>query len=323
MRRLRIHPALREMLVEVRVHASDLIYPVFVRPGKNIRKAVPSMPGVFQYSADTLIKDLKKLEDQGLRAFMLFGVIDEKDKDESGSHILSQMSVVADTLRAIKRAGIGMLAAVDLCFCEYTSHGHCGIEDKTTGVDNRATALNLGKQAVQLAKAGADLIAPSGMMDGGVAAIRSTLSEAGYDHLPIMAYSVKYASAFYGPFRDAAASAPKHGDRRQYQQDPRRDRREAIEEAMRDVAEGADIVMVKPGLPYLDVLAELRGTLTTPLAAYHVSGEYAMLKAAAEKGWIDFEKVLMETLTSFKRAGASVILSYAAPDVLEILSDKS
>ncbi len=323
MRRLRVNPKLREMLVDTRVHASDLMYPVFVRAGSGVKREVASMPGVYQYSVDMLIPELQALESQGLCSFMLFGVIDQEDKDETGSHILSQTSIVAQALKAIKAAGIKMFAVVDVCFCEYTDHGHCGVLDKETGVENNQTVQNLGRQAVALAKAGADLIAPSGMMDGAVAGIRDALDDADYGQIPIMAYAVKYASSFYGPFRDAAESAPAHGDRRQYQQDIGRDRREAREEAMRDVEEGADIIMVKPGMVYLDVIAELRAELNQPIAVYQVSGEYAMMKAAAEKDWIDYDAVVMESLIAFKRAGASIILSYAVPDILRILTQKA
>jgi len=319
-RRTRIHPALREMLATVKVVPENLMIPLFIVPGKGVREPVSSMPGVFRLSADQAAEYLVPLVDKGLRAVMLFGVVPASDKDTTGSHALKADSVVATALKLLKARYPNVLFAVDLCFCEYTDHGHCGVPDHATTVHNASTVKNLGKQALALAKAGADMISPSGMMDGMVEGIRDALDEGGYDHLPIMAYSVKYASAFYGPFRDAADSAPSHGDRKQYQQDPRRGTAEAMAEAFADVDQGADIVMVKPGLAYLDVLATLRDAgLERPLAVYHVSGEYAMLKAASERGWIDHDRVLAETLTSFRRAGADIIITYAAPDALRLM----
>ncbi|MCA8939059.1 MAG: porphobilinogen synthase, partial [Planctomycetes bacterium] len=281
LRRNRISPILRDMLADTIVTANNLMYPVFVRAGKGIVNPINSMPGVSQFSCDTLVSHLGELVDKGLRAVMLFGIVDPSEKDETGSHILNEDSIVAQAIAAIREAKLDLLIAVDVCFCEYTDHGHCGVPDPITRVDNTETCYNLGTQALRLAEAGADIIAPSGMMDGAVIAIREALDPNGYSHLPIMGYSVKYASACYGPFRDAAESAPGEGDRKQYQQDIRRDHREAILEAEADVIEGVDIVMVKPGTLYLDVLARLKQEIDQPLAVYHVSGEYAMLKAAA------------------------------------------
>jgi len=283
------------------------------------------MPGVFQLSPDQAVHELKEAEAVGLRAFMLFGVIERKTKDEIGSAALDPDNIVCHTLKVVKSAGVKMLAVTDLCFCEYTSHGHCGVlTPEREGrcertVDNDATLERLGAQAVHHARAGADIIAPSGMMDGTVAAVRGALDEEGYTGLPILSYAVKYASAFYGPFRDAADSAPAFGDRKSYQMDPRR-RREALLEAKADLEQGADIVMVKPGLPYLDILRDLREAFDVPLAAYQVSGEYAMIKAAAQKGWLDEKAVMIETLTALKRAGADFILTYFAREAAKIAS---
>lgn len=322
MRRGRLNPVMRDLLADTFLTPNDLMYPVFVRPGEGVCNPIKTMPGINQYSPDTLIEHLKFIEQLGVRSIMLFGVISAEEKSVDGSHILREDSIVAESLRAIKDAGLSMLAAVDVCFCEYTSHGHCGIPHHQHAVDNDATLPRLGEQAVALAAAGADLIAPSGMMDGAVGVIRDALDASDFAGIPIMGYSVKYASHYYGPFRDAAESAPTHGDRRQYQQDYRRDLREALEEAARDVDEGADILMVKPGLPYLDVVKALRDEFTQPIAVYQVSGEYAMWKGAANQGWIDGDAVLRETLISFKRAGASLILTYAAPDAVKLMNAK-
>lgn len=323
LRRTRNHPALREALGDARVHAQNLMYPMFVRPGAGVIQPVASMPGVAQYSVDTLLTEVERLVALGLRSLLLFGVIDAAAKDEAGSHAWGEHAIVAEALKALKQKFPDLLLAVDLCFCEYTSHGHCGVPHPTTTVANHQTVVNLGLQAVALAKAGADLIAPSGMMDGAVRGIRCELDAAGFEHIPIMGYSVKYASAFYGPFRDVAESAPAYGDRRQYQMDPRRGFGEALLEAQADIAEGADIIMVKPGLPYLDILAQLRERVSQPLAAYHVSGEYAMLKAAGKAGWIDEDRVLRETLVAFRRAGASIVISYGVPRALELIQADS
>ncbi len=324
LRRLRGNAALRDMVVDVRLHPSSLILPLFVREGRGIRREVSSMPGVFQLSSDEVVKDLKKAEQLGLKAFILFGVLERHEKDHAGSAALDARNLICRTLQAVKKSGIGMAAITDLCFCEYTSHGHCGVlmkvgkRSRDVTVENDATLKRLATQAVNHARAGADMIAPSGMMDGAVAAIRSALDAKGFSNLPIMSYAVKYASSFYGPFRDAAESAPAFGDRRSYQMDGRR-RREALLEARADVEQGADVVMVKPGLPYLDILRELKNALDVPLAAYQVSGEYAMIKAAAQKGWLDEKAVMMETLTAMKRAGADLILTYYAREAARML----
>lgn len=316
LRRLRHLPALREMLVETRLHPADFILPLFIRGGRNIRREIHSMPGVCQLSPDQAVEDLKAAEQLGLKAFILFGVIEKEQKDADGSLALASKNIICETLRLIKKSGIRMAAITDICFCEYTSHGHCGVltpggHPHEVTVANDATLARLARQAVNHARAGADIVAPSAMMDGMVAAIRNGLDDAGFSQLPILSYAVKYASAFYGPFRDAADSAPAFGDRRAYQMDCRR-RREARLEARADLAQGADILMVKPGLPYLDVLRDLRDRVDVPLAAYQVSGEYAMIKAAAQKGWIDEKAVMLESLTALKRAGADLILTYYA-----------
>jgi porphobilinogen synthase len=316
LRRLRYSPVLREMVAEVRLHPANFILPLFVREGRQVRREVKSMPGVFQLSPDETVRELKAAAKLGIRGCILFGVIDRQAKDSRGSVALSPKNVVCRTLRMIKAEQLPVVAMTDLCFCEYTSHGHCGILAEGSGslpqtVDNDATLEILAQQAVNHAEAGADLLAPSGMMDGMVTAIRGALDQAGFWHLPIMSYAVKYSSAFYGPFRDAADSAPAFGDRRSYQLDCRR-RREARLEAQADLEQGADILMVKPALPYLDILRELRERVDVPLAAYQVSGEYAMIKAAARNGWLDEKAVMLESLTVIKRAGADLILTYFA-----------
>jgi porphobilinogen synthase len=321
LRRLRHSPVLRDLVAEVSLRPADLILPLFVREGLNIRTEVVSMPGVFQLSPDQIVAELRTAEKLGIKAFILFGVIEKKQKDDEGNAGVDPDNIVCHTLKLIKNSGIQMAAITDLCFCEYTSHGHCGIltdhqHDRT--VANDLTLPRLGQQAVNHARAGADIIAPSGMMDGMVGAIRSALDEAGFTQLPILSYAVKYASAFYGPFRDAAESAPSFGDRRSYQMDGRR-RREALLEARADLEQGADMLMVKPGLPYLDIIRDLRNEFQVPLAAYQVSGEYSMIKAAGQKGWIDEKAVMLESLVSLKRAGADLILTYFACDAAKAL----
>jgi porphobilinogen synthase len=318
-RRLRIDPILRDMVAETTLRPSDFVLPLFVRPGKNVRRPVASMPGVDQVSPDTAVKDLKAAAAAGVRSYLLFGVLDKKDKDPRGDCGHDPDGPVCQTLRRAKDAGIEMPAITDLCYCEYTSHGHCGIlTDTAETVDNDATIVRLGEQAVVHARAGADVIAPSAMMDGQVGAIRAALDAAGFRNTPILSYAVKYASGLYGPFRDAAESPPAFGDRRAYQMDFRGSR-EAVREAAADVAQGADIVMVKPGTLYLDVIRQVREAVDVPVAAYHVSGEYAMLKAAAANGWIDEDRVLLETMHAFKRAGASMVLTYYARKLAEML----
>jgi porphobilinogen synthase len=308
------------MAAETRLAASDFVQPLFVRKGKGVRRPVASMPGVEQLSPDTAVEELRRCRDAGVRSYILFGVLDQADKDPRGDCAHDPDGPVPVTIKRAKDAGIEMLAITDLCYCEYTSHGHCGIltGDAET-VDNDLTAPRLGAQAVMHAQAGADVVAPSGMMDGGVAAIRSALDAAGFRNTAILAYAVKYASGLYGPFRDAAESPPSFGDRRAYQMDFRTGTREALREALADVAQGADMVMVKPGTLYLDVIRAVREAVGVPVAAYHVSGEYAMLKAAAANGWVDEDRVLLETMHAFKRAGAGVVLTYYARKLAEML----
>ena len=310
MRRLRRTPALRRMVRETRLSADDLILPLFVCPGEGVERPVGSMPGVSQQSVDKLVETGKAVLDEGVPAVILFGI--PEHKDAVGSSAWSADGIVQRAVEALKRDVPDLVVTVDVCFCEYTDHGHCGVLDEGTGtVDNDATLENLARQSVSLAEAGADVIAPSDMMDGRVAAIREALDDAGFEHLPILSYAAKFASAFYGPFREAADSTPQFGDRRSYQMDPA-NRREALREVELDAEEGADLLMVKPALPYLDVLADLRVAFDHPLAAYHVSGEWAMLQAAAARGWIDGDRVLMESLVSIRRAGADLILTYGA-----------
>ncbi len=317
LRRLRLHPVLRDMVQETHLRVEDFIYPLFVRSGEGIKNEVASMPGVYQMSIDEAIKECGELKTLGIKAIILFGIPDVKDS--VGSEALCDHGIIAEAIRQIKRAHPDILVVTDLCFCEYTDHGHCGVLDLKLGtVDNDATLALLAKQAVVHAKAGSDMIAPSGMMDGMVAAIRAGLDEAGFSHIPIMSYSTKFASAYYGPFRDVAESAPSFGDRRSYQMNPA-NRREAILESIEDESEGADILMVKPALAYLDIVRDIKEVSMLPLAVYNVSGEYSMLKMAAKAGVIDYERVMMETLIGFKRAGADIIISYHAKEVAKLL----
>jgi porphobilinogen synthase len=322
-RRLRTLPQLRSSLAQTRLHRSDFIVPVFVREGRGVKREVPSMPGVFQMSVDVATDWLGQLAEQGITAFLAFGVIESSKKDAVGSAALDEKNVVCRLLQQTKSQKIPMTAITDLCFCEYTSHGHCGIlrgegSDKVT-VDNDATVQRLVQQAVNHARAGADLIAPSGMMDGAVAAIRAGLDAERFSEVAILAYAVKYASAFYGPFRDAAESAPQFGDRKSYQMDPAGGVREAIREAKLDVEQGADLVMVKPAGPYLDILAAVRSAVEVPVVGYQVSGEYAMLQAAAKQKWIDGDAAALESLLAIKRAGADLIVTYFAPMIAKML----
>ncbi len=319
-RRLRINEKLRELVTETVLTKKDFIYPLFVREGEGIKKEISSMPGVYQMSIDEILKECEVLKDLGLYSIILFGI--PSVKDSIGSDALSEEGIISRTVKAIKEAHPDIFVVTDLCFCEYTDHGHCGILDmKHKTVNNDATLEILGKQAVIHAKAGADMIAPSGMMDGMITAIREALDEEGFINLPIMSYSTKFASSYYGPFRDVAESAPSFGDRRSYQMNPA-NRREAILESLEDEAEGADILMVKPSLAYLDIVRDIREHTMLPLAVYNVSGEYSMLKAAQKAGVIDYEKVMMETMIAFKRAGADIIISYHAKEVAEILDRK-
>ena len=316
-RRLRINPAIRQMVRETSVCASDFIYPLFVVEGKGVKKEISSMPGVFQMSLDEILKECEIVRNLGIKAVILFGI--PSLKDSVGSDALSDDGIIATALRAIKDKFADLVVITDLCFCEYTDHGHCGILDHVhQTVDNDATLEISAKQALIHARNGADMIAPSGMMDGIIATLRGALDLSGYENLPIMAYSTKFASAYYGPFRDVAESAPSFGDRKSYQMDSA-NRLEAVSESLEDEAQGADILMVKPALAYLDVIRDLREATRLPICAYNVSGEYALLKAAAKAGVIDYERVMMETLVGFKRAGADLIISYHAKEAAQIL----
>ena len=316
-RRLRINPAIREMVRETSVAASDFIYPLFVVEGKGVKKEISSMPGVFQMSLDEILKECEIVRNLGIKAVILFGI--PSLKDSVGSDALSDDGIIATALRAIKDKFPDLVVVTDLCFCEYTDHGHCGILDHVhQTVDNDATLEISAKQALIHARNGADMIAPSGMMDGIIATLRGALDLSGYENLPIMAYSTKFASAYYGPFRDVAESAPSFGDRKSYQMDSA-NRLEAVSESLEDEAQGADILMVKPALAYLDIIRDLREATRLPICAYNVSGEYALLKAAAKAGVIDYERVMMETLVGFKRAGADLIISYHAKEAAALL----
>ena len=314
-RRLRKNLAIREMVRENHLNVKDFIYPVFVEEGENIRKEISSMPGIFRYSLDQIDAELKEVVDLGIPSIMLFGI--PKKKDAEGTESWNDEGIVQQAIRYIKKNYPSLYVMADVCFCEYTDHGHCGVI-VDGDVDNDKTLTNLEKQSLSMAKAGADLLAPSGMMDGMIAAMRDALDLNDYPNTPIMSYAVKYASAFYGPFREAADSTPSFGDRHTYQMDPA-NRIEALKEAALDVEEGADILMVKPGHSYLDIIRELKELHDLPLAAYNVSGEYAMIKAAAAKGWIDGEKVMMEKLISMKRAGADLILTYHAKEAARLI----
>ena len=319
-RRLRINETLRNMVAETTLSPNDFLYPLFVREGEGIKTEVSSMPGVFQMSIDEILKECEYLRTIGLKSVILFGIPDEKDS--VGSECLCDESIIARTTRAIKEKFPDMFVAADLCFCEYTDHGHCGILDpKTQTVDNDKTLEISALQVLVHARAGVDLIAPSGMMDGIIETLREALDENGFENLPIMSYSTKFSSAYYGPFRDVAESTPSFGDRRTYQMNPA-NRLEALEESLEDEKQGADILMVKPALSYMDVVRDIRNSSNLPLAVYNVSGEYAMLKHAGAAGLIDYEKVMMETLLSFKRAGADIIITYHAKEACELLNQK-
>ncbi len=313
-RRLRTSPALRRMVQENVLTPSDLIYPLFAIPGEGVSKEVRSMPGVYQLSVDKIVAEAKEVYDLGIPAIILFGIPETKDMDATGAW--HHCGMIQKAATAVKEAVPDLVVIADTCLCEYTTHGHCGylqVGDLTGRVLNDPTLELLKKTAVAQAKAGADIIAPSGMMDGFVQAIRTGLDEAGFEEIPIMSYAAKYASAYYGPFRDAAESAPQFGDRRTYQMDPANSR-EALKEIALDIAEGADMLMVKPALAYMDIIWQVKQASNLPVAAYNVSGEYAMVKAAALNNWIDEQRVVMETLTGFKRAGADLILTYHAKD---------
>ncbi|MFW3352773.1 porphobilinogen synthase [Aliarcobacter butzleri] len=319
-RRLRINETLRNLVQETVLTPEDFIYPLFVKEGKGIKTEVASMPGVYQMSLDEILKECEYLHSINLKSIILFGIPDVKDS--VGSECLCEESIIARTIKAIKAKFPDMFIVTDLCFCEYTDHGHCGILDpKTQTVDNDKTLEISALQALVHARAGADMIAPSGMMDGIITTLRTALDTNGFKDLPIMAYSTKFASGYYGPFRDVAESTPSFGDRRSYQMNPA-NRLEAIEESLEDERQGADILMVKPALAFLDVIRDIRNETNLPLCAYNVSGEYAILKHAGLAGLIDYERVMMETMIAFKRAGANIIITYHAKEACEILRKK-
>jgi porphobilinogen synthase len=315
LRRLRSTPALRAMVSETRLAAQSLVYPLFVCPGSNLRDEIRSMPGNYRWSVDLLVEECRRAYDLGIPAVILFGI--PESKDEVGSGAYAPDGIVQRAVRAIKKALSDLVVICDVCLDEYTSHGHCGLI-KGGRVDNDSTLELLAQTAISQAEAGANIVAPSDMMDGRVGRIRRELDGRGFADIPILAYSAKYASAFYGPFREAADSAPKFGDRKSYQMDPA-NQREALREIALDIEEGADIIMVKPALPYLDIIALARRAFDVPLAAYQVSGEFSLIEAAAKMGWVDRERIIMESLTSISRAGAGIILTYFAKEVAKVL----
>lgn len=319
LRRLRQNSLLREMVQEAEISVKDLIYPLFVVEGKGVKKEVPSMPGVYNLSIDEMIKELREVENLGIPAIILFGIPDKKD--EKGSSAYDPQGIIQKAVKEIKKEKLNLIVITDVCLCEYTSHGHCGIlKEGRYGieVDNDETLEVLAKEALSHVEAGADMVAPSDMMDGRVLAIREALDENGFNSIPIMAYSAKFASGFYGPFREAAQSAPSFGDRKGYQMDPANGN-EAIREVELDIMEGADIVMVKPALSYLDIIWRVKQRFEVPVACYNVSGEYSMVKAASKLGYIDEKRIVLEMLLSMKRAGADLILTYFAKDVAKYL----
>ncbi len=315
LRRLRMTETIRSMVRETELSTSDFIYPLFVVPGKGVRKEVSSMPGVFQMSIDQIVRECAEVYSLGIPAVIFFGI--PETKDEVGSGAYDEHGIVQETLRAVKREVPGLLLITDVCLCEYTSHGHCGIVRGNEILNDDSVAL-LAKEALTHAAAGADMVAPSDMFDGRVKAIRALLDDQGFQNIPIMSYAAKYASGFYGPFREAAESTPQFGDRRSHQMDPANSL-EALREVAQDIQEGADIVMVKPALSYLDVIHRVKREFGMPTAAYNVSGEYSLVKAAARMGWVDNDRVMMEMLTSIKRAGADLILTYFAKEAANIL----
>jgi porphobilinogen synthase len=315
-RRLRKNATMRRLVRETTLSVDDLIYPLFIREGKSVKEPIAAMPGQERYSPDMLAPVVKRISSLNIPAVLLFGI--PRSKDEFGTSAHKGDGVVQQAVRKIKDTNPDILVITDVCLCEYTSHGHCGILSRTGEVENDETLEVLAKVALSHAKAGADIIAPSDMMDGRVGIIREALDEGGYELTPIMSYAAKYASAFYGPFREAAGSKPAFGDRKTYQMDPA-NVREALREVRLDIEEGADIIMVKPALPYLDVIRAVADELDEPLAAYQVSGEYSMIKAAAVNGWLDEKTCMMESVTSIKRAGADMIITYYAPDIAEML----
>ena len=317
-RRLRKTEGIRRLVKETKLSVDDFVYPLFIEEGTGIEKEIVSMPGIKRFSLDTISKELDEVIALNIPAVLLFGI--PSKKDDEGTETWNDNGIMQRAIRFIKKNYPDLYVITDVCFCEYTSHGHCGIIHDND-VDNDATLVNLAKQVISHAKAGVDMVAPSGMMDGTINMVRQSLDNTGFVNLPIMAYSVKYASAFYGPFRDAADSAPTFGDRRTYQMDPS-NRDEGMREATFDDQEGADILMVKPALSYIDIIRDLKNNFDRPIACYNVSGEYAMVKAAAEKGWIDGEKVMMESLLSMKRAGADIIITYFAKEAARVLQKK-
>jgi len=317
-RRLRSSESMRSLVRETHIQAADFIYPIFILEGTNTKNEVPSMPGIYQITLDLLEEELSDIDKLGIKAVMFFGVPNEKDKVGTGAY--SDTGIVQEATKLAKKYNPDLLVVADTCLCEYTSHGHCGVIHDGD-VDNDASLKLLAKTAVSQANAGADIIAPSNMMDGFVAVIRKALDDADFSHIPIMSYAVKYASAFYGPFRDAADSTPQFGDRKTYQMDPA-NRLEAIREAKTEIDEGADFLIVKPALSYLDIVRDVRNIVDVPVVAYNVSGEYALVKAASEKGWIDERALVMEKLLSMKRAGADLIISYFAKDVARWLQEE-
>jgi porphobilinogen synthase len=314
-RRLRRNENLRRMVRETFLRLDDLIYPMFSAFGTEVKKEIPSMPGIFQQSIQHIVTEAKEVHALGIPAVILFGI--PETKDPLGQDAYSDTGIIQETIRAIKKEVPELTVITDVCLCEYTDHGHCGVI-KNGDVDNDETLPLLAAEALSHVRAGADIVAPSDMMDGRVAAIRKTLDDNGFSHIPIMSYAVKYASAYYGPFRDAAESTPRFGDRRSYQMDPANSR-EALREAALDVQECADFLMVKPALAYLDILRDIKERFDLPLVAYNVSGEYSMVKAAAGMGWIDHDRVMMETLTGIKRAGADLIITYHAKEAARLL----
>lgn len=312
MRRLRRTQNIRNMVQEVQLNMNDYIYPIFVIEGQDIKNEIPSMPGIYQFSLDHLLEEVQRAVDAGVIAIMLFGI--PVKKDECGSEAYNDDGIIQQAVRLVRAHYPDLVISTDVCMCEYTSHGHCGIIKGET-VDNDSTLALLAKIAVSHAKAGADILAPSDMMDGRIGVIRDALDEAGYKDVIIMAHAVKYASSFYGPFRDAAESAPHFGDRKSYQMDPASGTRQALAEIALDIEEGADMVIVKPGLPYLDLVAAAYENTLVPVVAYNVSGEYAMVKAAAQNGWIDEKAIVMEMMLAFKRAGAKMVITYHAIDI--------
>lgn len=319
LRRLRRTEKIRSMVRETSLSVNDFIYPLFVIYGKNKKEEIKSMPGIYRYSVDRILEEVDEVVKLGIPAVILFGIPEKKDPE--GSSAIDENGEVQQAVKKIKKAYPDLVVITDVCLCEYTSHGHCGILTKKGEVDNDATIEVLAEEALSHVRAGADIVAPSDMMDGRVLAIRELLDEKGYSHIPIMSYSVKYASAFYGPFRDAAESTPQFGDRKSYQMDPA-NIREAIREATLDVEEGADMLMVKPALSYLDVISTIADEFPYPIVAYNVSGEYSMVKSAGKMGWIDEERVMMEILLSIKRAGADLIITYHAKEAAKVLNRK-